>query len=180
MPHVLEGFKLAERARIGVQRKLVYAMLISALVGIPALLWTGLHVGYKIGGACEVWVGRYTYERLAWWLTYPRAGDYPAAAFTGVGFILTLLLMVMRMRFFWWQVHPVAYPLATSWTMNMLWFSIFISWAIKRMILKYGGLGSYRRALPLFFGLILGEFVVGGIWNIIGQVFHITTYVFWH
>jgi hypothetical protein len=33
--------------------------------------------------------------------------------------------------------------------------------------------------MPFFFGLILGEFVVGSLWTIIGIVFNIPSYGFW-
>jgi hypothetical protein len=33
--------------------------------------------------------------------------------------------------------------------------------------------------MPFFFGLILGEFVVGSIWSVIGTVTGINTYAFW-
>ena len=179
MPHQLEGFKLAERTGCD-NRKLSFAMLLASAVGILALFWAMLSVGYRVDGAPGDWAAWGSFGRLKGWLYYPRGSDSPAIIFTGIGFLLTLLLSALRMRFIWWRLHPVAYPLATSWTMNMLWFSVLLSWAIKAIILKYGGIKAYRKALPLFLGLILGEFIVGGLWNIIGQLFHVTTYVFWH
>jgi len=41
-------------------------------------------------------------------------------------------------------------------------------------------LKSYRNALPFFIGLILGEFMIGGSWSIIGIIFGVPVYVFWH
>jgi hypothetical protein len=38
----------------------------------------------------------------------------------------------------------------------------------------------FRRFTPLFLGLILGEFVIGGGWTIIGLIMQIPVYVFWH
>ena len=96
------------------------------------------------------------------------------------GLIVTFFLMAMRTRFLWWSIHPIAYPLARDYNMNRMWFAIFISWAIKKMILKHGGLKSYRKAVPFFIGLILGEFMIGGGWSIIGMMFGIPVYVFWH
>ncbi len=50
---------------------------------------------------------------------------------------------------------------------NYLWFPFFACWLIKRIILKYGGLRAYRDVLPLFLGLVLGDFVLGSVWGII-------------
>jgi len=50
---------------------------------------------------------------------------------------------------------------AGSFGLFRLWLPIFVSWLIKVLLLRYGGLQAYRRALPFFIGLILGEFVTG-------------------
>ena len=64
--------------------------------------------------------------------------------------------------------------------MGWMWFPIFISWLIKRLLLRHGGIAAYRRAIPFFFGLILGEYFIGGIWNIYGVLWHRYIYTFWH
>ncbi len=60
-----------------------------------------------------------------------------------------------------------------------LWFSIFLSWLAKRILLNQGGIGAYRRAAPFFMGLLLGDYLVGGSWIIVRLIFRIETYVFW-
>jgi hypothetical protein len=179
MPHLLEGFKLAEQTKMG-NRRLLYAILLASGIGIPALFWAILSVGYKVDGAPGSWASDGAFGRLQSWLYNPKGINSPAVAFTMIGFTLTLILSALRIRFIWWKLHPVGYPLSASWTMNMIWFSVLLSWAIKAIILKQGGIKVYRKAVPFFLGLILGEFTIGGLWNIVGQVFHVTTYVFWH
>ncbi|MBI2298082.1 MAG: hypothetical protein HYU66_03875, partial [Armatimonadetes bacterium] len=49
----------------------------------------------------------------------------------------------------------------------------------KVSVLKAGGLKAYRKGIPLFVGLTLGEFVVGGAWSIVGTVTGWHTYRFW-
>ncbi len=49
----------------------------------------------------------------------------------------------------------------------------------KFVLLKWGGLKTYRRATPLFLGLILGKFIVGISWEAIGLKLGLDTYVFW-
>jgi len=72
------------------------------------------------------------------------------------------------MRFFWFPLHPVGYALSGNWSTNLLWLSLFIAWFVKLILLRYGGLRLYRRAVPFFLGLIIGEFVMAGFWNIFG------------
>jgi len=48
--------------------------------------------------------------------------------------------------------------------MNYVWFSVFVAWAIKSVVLKYGGVTLYRQLRPLFLGFILGHIFVSGFW----------------
>ena len=94
------------------------------------------------------------------------------------GMIATLFLMVMRMRFIWWVFHPAGFAVSSSWSMNVFWGSIFVSWLLKLILLKLGGVKTHQKAIPLFLGLILGEFVVGGFWSLRGAIWNIPTYRF--
>jgi len=47
------------------------------------------------------------------------------------------------------------------------------------MVLKYGGARAYSKAVKVAIGLILGGFVVGGLWNVLGFIFNVPTYSFW-
>ena len=179
MPHQLEGFKLAEQTGTE-NRKFVLAMVLASAVGILSVFWATLTAAYRANGTPFSLFSQYSFNRLRGWLYYLKGSDSVAIISTAVGFLLTIFLSFLRMRFIWWKLHPVAYPLSTSWSMNMLWFSFLSGWAIKSTILKHGGIKVYRKALPFFLGLILGEFIVGGLCNIVGQVFNVPTYVFWH
>ena len=76
----------------------------------------------------------------------------------------------MRVRFLWWPLHPAGYAVSSSWGLKMTWFSILIASIVKFIILKYGGLKAHRRAIPFFLGIILGEFMIRGLWFIIGMI----------
>jgi len=179
MPHQLEGFKLAEQTGMSMKR-LTWAMIIATFLGIITAFWAYLDVRYRgdFGGG----FGWEPFNRLARWLQYSPSSDYPAVIFMCVGFAIVSLLTVLRHNFIWFPLHPVAYPLASSlnWSASWLWFSIFVSWTAKTLILRHGGLKLYRRSIPFFLGLILGDFIVGGGFNIYGVLTHIHTYTFWH
>jgi len=177
MPHQLEGFKLA--SLIDNKRRLTWSMMVSILIGALASFWILLDLSYKRGALRPRWGGE-TIRRLESWITTPTHTDVPATIFMGFGFIFTLLLMASKTRWFWIPFHPVGYPMGPTFSMAWLWFSFLLSWAVKWVILKHGGLGLYRRIVPFFLGLILGEFVVGGGWSLIGVLFQIPVYVFWH
>ena len=53
------------------------------------------------------------------------------------GMITTLFLMAMRMRFIWWVFHPAGFAVSSSWSMNVFWGSIFVSWLLKLILLNW-------------------------------------------
>ena len=66
----------------------------------------------------------------------------------------TAALSVLRLRFVAWPLHPVGYLLAFSWPMKMIWFSLFVGWVAKVLLVRFGGVSLYRAARPVFIGLI--------------------------
>jgi hypothetical protein len=97
----------------------------------------------------------------------------------GGAFIFTFFLYAMRSHFFWWPFHPMGYVLAPMWFTHHLWMSVFVAWTIKALILRYGGLRAYAKALPLFLGLILGDCVIGSIWALLNLLLGIPTFSVW-
>jgi hypothetical protein len=90
--------------------------------------------------------------------------------FMGIGFLITVIFTAMRMRFFWWPLHPAGYALAVSFAMDYFWFAFLLTWIAKSIILKVGGIRLHRQAIPFFLGLILGDYVVGSIWAIVAPL----------
>ncbi len=171
MPEQLEAFKMAERGHINLRHTAV-AILLATLIGSIMTFWLFLDSIYRNGHESgyyhphSLWYGLMVYGQLENWLTYPKETDSPALAFMGGGLGLTVLLMFLRTRFLWWPLHPLGYVTASSWGMGVLWCCFFVAWVIKTVILRYGGLGPYRRAVPFFLGVILGDYICGSIWSI--------------
>ena len=57
--------------------------------------------------------------------------------------------------------------------------SIFVSWAIEVILLRIGDIRLYHKILPLFLGLLLGEFIIGGAWVLVRLFWNITVYSFY-
>lgn len=175
-PFQLESFKLAERSGINT-RRLWKVMALTTLLGIFLTYWAFLQLNYKWGGV-GAWRGVSAYTTMERWIANPVESDYNFLWAAGFGFIFVLVNTVMRLRFLWWSLHPLGYPLAGYYHFEKLWFPFFISWIAKWTILKYGGIKLYRKAFPLFMGLILGEFIIGSLWGIIGLLTSSPTYAF--
>ena len=69
------------------------------------------------------------------------------------------------------RLHPAGYLVAGSFGLFRLWLPIFVSWLLKALILRYGGLSGYRAALPFFIGLIAGEFAAGFLRTLLDLTF---------
>jgi hypothetical protein len=69
--------------------------------------------------------------------------------------------------------------MANSWGMYNLWCPLFVAWLLKFIILRQGGLGSYRKAVPFFLGLALGDYILGYLWSMGSVLFDRPLYQFW-
>ena len=171
MPEQLEALKISERQNIN-PRHTAVAILLATLIGAVTIFWLLLDNYYRHGAESGYYMGPtiqwgHFYNRLEGWLTSPQEPDQPALAFMGGGLGVTVLLMFLRARFIWWSLHPLGYVMASSWGMWNLWCCLFVTWGLKAAILRYGGLNAYRRAIPFFLGLALGDYMAGSLWSIL-------------
>lgn len=180
MPQQLEGFKLAEQSRAS-YRQWAGATLVLGSVGVFVAFWVILHLMYRYGAEAKSYMtfGAEPFDNLSTWLKTPQRGKFPEFMAIWVGFGVAVFLQWMRVRFPWWPFHPLAFAVTSSWEINLVWGPLFLAWLFKSLILRYGGRGGFQRLLPLFIGLMLGQFVVGSLWNIYGIARGLPTYQFW-
>lgn len=184
MPHQLEGFKMAERMKSS-SKELFTACVIASAIAMPIGFWMILHNYFQYGAGTakvEVWAtgyGRETAISLTNWITNPTPTNVTSLEFVGIGFAFAWFLNWMRMRFIWFPFYPLAYAVANSWGMSQLWMPVLIGCAAKFIIMKFGGLNAYRKFVPFFIGLILGEMITGGLWTLYGIIGGFRAYDFW-
>jgi hypothetical protein len=94
----------------------------------------------------------------------------PRWMFTGIGAGVMGLLIFMRYRFLWFPVHYLGFPINDTWIMANAWFSIFLGWLVKLIVLRWGGHRLYINLRPLFLGFILGNITCAGVWLIIDAI----------
>lgn len=101
----------------------------------------------------------------------PTVPDPPKVCVWALGAGLAGLLSVLRARLPWWPLHPVGLVFQYTIGVNIYVTSIFLTWLIKLIVLRVGGMRGYRRSIPFFHGLILGyavslalSFAVDMIW----------------
>jgi len=184
MPHQLEAFKIAEQSNINPRRMLV-AVLIATALGVVVAFWVQLHLYYRFGAASGYYgpwalgYGREYFTRLTNWISYPTNTEWMSVLFMGVGFSVMMLLTYLRVKFFWLPLHPLGYVMASNQEMSDLWAPILICLVLKWLILRHGGVASYRRAIPFFLGLVLGDYLMGTVWSILNVALNTTMYQFY-
>lgn len=179
MPHQMEAMRMQERAGAS-KRRLALAVMLATVVAAIASFWVSLHLYYDLGARAKgrMFSGE-SFVRLGGWLSAPRGPNWYAMGAIGVGGLFALFLQTMRMNFMWWPFHPLGFAISGSWQMNLVWMPLLIAWLLKSAITNYGGHKTYQTAAPIFLGLILGQFVVGSILNIVSIALHKPSYMFW-
>lgn len=181
MPHQLEGMKIGRELRME-PRRLLAAMVLASVVGVFAAFWALLSVFYANGQATaniqsySTGIGVEAFNRLSDWQANPRSTNFVAVAWMGLGFAFTVTLMAAKSRFFWWPFHPAGYALANSYALEYWWMTLLIGWILKLVIVRYGGIRGFRRALPFFLGMILGDYIAASMWSIVGWALGISVY----
>ena len=185
MPNQLEAMKIGDATtgpgRMN-PRQLFVVILWATLIGTLSSWWAVLSIYYTHGAATgnvNSWrtsMGSQPFQTLSDWIKNPTRFDPDRLTGVGVGVAIVGALMAMRTNFLWWPFHPVGYVLAETGTMGWLWCPTFFGWMVKLLTLRYGGMGLYKRGIPFFIGLILGDYVTASVWSLIGLWLHIPTY----
>jgi hypothetical protein len=159
-------------------------LLLTGIVAIVSTsLWCGTMYYAEGAGTANVNSFRVQYAATPWartsgFLQQSTSLSHLTSGWIGaiIGFIITCFLTLLRLKFAGFPISPAAYVLNTSWAHDLFWCDLFVAWAIKALILRYGGIKAYLKALPLFLGLILGDFSTGALWSIIGSLLNIELY----
>ncbi len=171
MPHQLEALKLAHQTRFN-PTQLLWVLAIAIFVGALSAAWGHLHLSYQVGlEQARSWYARAAFNRLAGWLYNPSETSISGLLYTAGGFAFAVSLLLLRWRFIQWPLHPVGYVVSSWWTFTGLWFPLLISWTVKRILLSTGGVRLYRRSIPFFIGLVIGDVIVASVISILGLIF---------
>ncbi|MEW6752061.1 MAG: DUF6785 family protein [Candidatus Latescibacterota bacterium] len=168
MGMVANGLKLIEGMSRRSRRQVFWAILAAVFVGVLGSLWTVMQLAYKDGGInSSPWffnnMPNLIYQTAVRGMEQAEV-YWPGIGFLGVGAAGMLALTYLRQRFLWWPLHPIGFPIMTSWVVDWMWFSIFMAWLIKIIILKYGGAALFSRSRTFFFGIIVGRMLITGTW----------------
>jgi len=163
--------KLFDRYR-GSHRPIFWAIMTALAINIIASLLILLVLSHKYGGLnLNGWYfggnASTPYQYAADMIKKNTGPLFSSWLWRGFGAGFYLLLIFLRQNFLWWPLHPIGFAIGMVIWVETLWFSIFIAWFIKKMLLRYGGVPVYEKLKFFFLGLPLGLYTCAGIWFII-------------
>ncbi len=168
-PHVMNSLRISsvfERHR----RLLLPAMMAALLVAMPTAGYATMKwVHYRHGtlnlpysrGNLNHWTRLFDQTHLM--ISKPAQSANPSYGGLASGVGIMALLMLLRGAFYWWPIHPLGFAVGVSWCTRELWFSFFLGWLAKVLILKFTGGKMLRGARVFFTGVIITESVMVGI-----------------
>jgi hypothetical protein len=155
----------------GNQRRLLWVMAMAIGLSVAASVWMELALCYRYGGinlsTFHTSLVNYPFNFISRNLNNTTPINWLGWGWSAWGGALMGLLMLARQRFVWWPIHPISLPVSSMWMTDTIVLSVFLSWLIKLMLLRYGGPRLYERGKPLFIGLVVGQFLSMAGWVVI-------------
>ncbi len=171
MASAATGVKLAQETALE-GRRLFWAIMGAILVTLAGSAWAIVELSYLYGGINLVgWQFSGLPAFTGNWITQNLNNPQPTQpwhmGFLVLGAGLMGVMSYVKNRFVGFPIHPIGMTLGMTAPMYHLWFSVFIAWMLKAVILKYGGPRVYSQLRPFFLGMILGGFGSAGFWLIV-------------
>ena len=155
MASCAHGLKIGEHLGTHL-RPLFWVVLLAIALSFAASVIMLLYLSYSYGGInLNGWffgagaTNPFSYTaRLLQTPTGPHGGGW---LLTGLGAACMTGLMWMRHHWTWWPLHYLGFPIAGVWIIKQAWFSIFLAWLIKLVVMQYGGPTLYKQYCGHFF-----------------------------
>ena len=178
MPSAAHAARLHDTMRMS-RRGLCMAIALALLVGFAVTIIYVISMAYDQGASnFNSWffrvssgAGVRSFDDVMAKIKTPADFHTQKLGFFSIGAVAMTFLTFMQYRFPWWPLHPVGLAISAIWMVRNQAPAIFVAWAAKSLIMRFGGIELYRKASPFFIGLILGHFFGIGISFIIDMIF---------
>lgn len=171
MAPIANGIRLVQG--LSSERWRVLAMMAVAMfIALVGSVATTLALGYRHGGV-NLWDQYFRWfaqepYRVALLMTEQATTPYwEGWGWIGQGALVMGVLTFLRQRVLWWPLHPIGFAISGTWLLDRAWFSIFLAWLVKVLVLRYAGLKGYRATRWFFLGIFLGHVSAGGFWQLL-------------
>jgi len=111
------------------------------------------------------------YNTIMTWNSSASSVSELELIFFGNGIVLYMLMILGRFMFLWWPLHPIGLVAVAADTVRFMFLPFLLAWLVQVILLRLGGGPLYRRAQPLFLGILVGyvlgmalSFLVDSVW----------------
>ena len=196
-PYVINSFRLGSRNNVGsapMSRSMMLVLVPGLFVAGIAMLWVvygrgavndehmGTHVPSAFAGEISREIQKLkrsnmletsvTVTGLSRLSSDVRDTSPSLITFFAFGIGLVLVNAMLRLRYVWWPLHPVAFLCWNVWATNNFVWSFMLGWLIKVLVVKIGGGRTYQNLKPLFIGVIIGDLCGGMFWIAFGPLWY--------
>ena len=199
MPYAATSIKMADDAKLHVGKIfwiLVGAVIVALAVAFTATTWTQYNFG---GMAVDNWASqgapRVFFDNAARYVsemsdtgtldqsaklhglakTRLYSPDPQALGFFAFGMIAVIVFSMIRFRFSRFPLHPALFIVWGTYPSVVIWGSFLIGWAIKSLVVRFGGGRVYQNLKPVFMGLIAGELMAAGTAIFVDMIYYYVT-----
>jgi hypothetical protein len=174
MSAIAHGLKLAQTSIEGQRHRLLIGVVAAIVASLLCAVATMLYMGYHYGAInlSASWffgtgAGSRIFDFIGYHINQDSSTRWGSMGFVGLGAAMQALLTVAYQRLAWWPIHPLAFPIGAVWCTHQLIGSMFLAWIAKLATLHYGGVRLYAAVKPFFIGLIMGQYLTGGLWLVV-------------
>lgn len=180
MPSLMNSLKLkGERTGRDMVAAILMAVAVGYVVSFVSFVGTCYHYGAVTMDPCGcISAPQWFLGQVNGYIQNPKGFDISAFSNVLIGSAITVLLLVLRVNAVPLVPHPIGFLLPVTWALYSTWFSIFIAWVLKTLVLRFGGLRAFKLALPFFLGLVIGEGISAAFWIVAGMLTGVSTPVF--
>ncbi len=145
-------------------RHLFLWICLSFVVSVVASLYYYISAGYAVGADNLLSkpgdLVPFFYNTIMQWRGSAGSVTDLEMLFFGNGVVLYMLMILGRYLFLWWPLHPIGLVAVAADTVRFMFLPFLLAWLIQVILLRLGGGALYRKAQPLFLGVLVG-YVLG-------------------
>lgn len=88
-----------------------------------------------------------------------------------IGALTCWVLIKLRLNFIGSPLHPIGFVTWYGWPLDRYWLSVLLGWALKALILRYGGFSAFQRFKPFGYGMTVGGTMTLTVWILLRLLF---------
>ncbi len=174
-PAAIHAFRISEVFKRR-RRLLLPALVVALAASIAGSSYTCLRQAYTDGALnyTHTWASidnpRSSFDMAHQLMTRPFEVAQVRAVPFALGGVMTAFVMFMRARFYWWPLHPIGLLAFSSFGLDRMWFSFFLGWLIKVVVMKFGSGRILRNGRQFFIGFIITELFLDCSWSLAAAI----------